>query len=512
VLAAKRAGNTGFDVVVATSDQATDDELVSHLRGQSIRVFRGDLQNVRRRILGATMDLDDDDLIVRLTADNPGPDGELIQLVIEEFLRSGVDHIETSGLDRRLPYGMSVEVFRAGGLRRSCAWRDSETDREHVTSALRELGISIPSKIQHANQDLSAFRCTIDTFEDWAVMDAVFGTLSHPVTAHWTEVLDRLQIIRTPRQSTPRPRFVFGTAQLSQPYGSVTKVSPPTRSEAIAMVQYAVANGALIDTARGYGDSEAIIGEALRNWGSERLRVVTKCGTNVTVNDVPSLRDQLIASVGTSLSELDLASPPVVLLHDPSLLHKFDGAAIDVLTEMESRGEVQAVGISVDGPKSLITALQDSRIKVVQFAYNLLDERWHVSEVLAAFKSRPDVDFYCRSVFLQGILVRPPTFWPDIEGVSAPSTLASLERIKMQLGRNSLVELCLSWVCGPNPLRDYLSGVVLGAESLKQLIELFDEFNQPLLSPEEAVLVSKALPTVPEQLLNPALWSLGRQY
>jgi spore coat polysaccharide biosynthesis protein SpsF len=492
--------------VVATSREATDDELASILRRSSFAVFRGDLLNVRSRVLGAIADLNDDDVVVRLTADNPGPDGGLIQMVIDEFRLSNADHIETSGSGRLLPYGMSVEVFTAGGLRRSCGWRDSEEDREHVTPALRTLGKSVSSRIQYADKDLSAIRCTIDDFDDWTVMNTVFGTFENPFTARWTDVIDRLLLVQSKSRRSPQPRFIFGTAQLAQPYGSVSKVSPPIRSEAISMVRFAVANGAWIDTARAYGESERIIGEALRGWQPERTRIMTKCALPLGAKSETEMREGLRNSIRASLDALHISSLPVVLLHDPRLLTRYDGACVQLLQELQSCGDIQSFGVSVDGPGSLVSALQDPRIKVVQFAYNLLDERWHDPEALSAFASRPDVEFHCRSVFLQGIFLRPATAWPRIKGVVPAIVLASLDAAKRALSRDSMIDLCLSWVTGSNPLHQHLAGVVLGAESRVQLEELRRDFDRPSLSLEEVTVLREMVPNLPDELFNPALW------
>ena len=51
VLAAKRAGNTGLKVVVATSLEQNDDELVKILKKYSIPYYRGKLNNTLDRLV-----------------------------------------------------------------------------------------------------------------------------------------------------------------------------------------------------------------------------------------------------------------------------------------------------------------------------------------------------------------------------------------------------------------------------------------------------------------------------
>src|SRR5690349_24219800 len=75
VLAARRAGNQGHQVVVATSDESSDDDLADLCESDGLAVVRGPLDDVLGRFVIASEDLDDADVIVRLTADNVVPDG-----------------------------------------------------------------------------------------------------------------------------------------------------------------------------------------------------------------------------------------------------------------------------------------------------------------------------------------------------------------------------------------------------------------------------------------------------
>ena len=91
ILAALRAQNRGGDVLVATSSDPSDDRLASEFERHGIRVFRGPLDDVLSRYELATADLPDDCIVVRLTADNVVPDGELVEELALGFARSGLD-------------------------------------------------------------------------------------------------------------------------------------------------------------------------------------------------------------------------------------------------------------------------------------------------------------------------------------------------------------------------------------------------------------------------------------
>ena len=73
ILAALRAGNQGHEVLVATSDATSDDAIADACETRGVRVVRGPLDDVLGRFLIASEDLDDADIVVRLTADNVVP-------------------------------------------------------------------------------------------------------------------------------------------------------------------------------------------------------------------------------------------------------------------------------------------------------------------------------------------------------------------------------------------------------------------------------------------------------
>src|SRR5690606_8502139 len=69
VLAAKRAGQDGTEVVVATSDDPSDDALAATAKRHGLKIVRGPLDDVLARFILATGDLAGDDICIRFTAD-----------------------------------------------------------------------------------------------------------------------------------------------------------------------------------------------------------------------------------------------------------------------------------------------------------------------------------------------------------------------------------------------------------------------------------------------------------
>lgn len=189
VLAALRAKNTGHNVILATSNQTSDDALAECAKHEGIEVLRGDLDDVRSRFTTVSDSLIGDDVLVRLTGDNVFPDGDFINLAVEALLSSG-HSIVRSMEDPRLPYGLAVEAFSVAAFRASLM-DSSAGASEHVTPPLIQRQSTFLSFVP-IDKDLSALRCTLDTEADYQLLRAVFSGVCDPVSVGWRELVRRL--------------------------------------------------------------------------------------------------------------------------------------------------------------------------------------------------------------------------------------------------------------------------------------------------------------------------------
>ena len=69
----------------------------------------------------------------------------------------------------------------------------------------------------------------------------------------------------------------LGTVQLGMNYGIANNAGKPSEETAFAILRTALEKGVTsLDTARGYGDSEEVIGRFLRTWEGEAPVITTK--------------------------------------------------------------------------------------------------------------------------------------------------------------------------------------------------------------------------------------------
>ncbi len=174
VTAAQKA--PGIDqVLVATSTEPGDDPVADRAARLGAAVVRGSEADVLSRFVLAA-DEHPCDAVVRLTADCPMLDPELVGLVVAAWRQAPEHDYVATTLVRTLPRGLDVELARVEALRAldaTATWYD----RVHVTSGLysdplrfRCLGLVVSP----AADDL---RVTLDTAEDADLLDGLVSEL-----------------------------------------------------------------------------------------------------------------------------------------------------------------------------------------------------------------------------------------------------------------------------------------------------------------------------------------------
>jgi len=178
-------------LVVATSVRPEDDAVAEAAAAAGAECARGPLDDVLARFHGAVAGRAEH--VVRLTADCPLADWNVIDAAIARHLAAGADYTSNS-VRRSFPVGLDVEVMTLAALEAAHREAEEPADREHVTRFLyrRPERFRIEQLVLAA--DLSPLRWTVDTPEDFALAAAVYGAL-HPAGPDFdrADVLDLLR-------------------------------------------------------------------------------------------------------------------------------------------------------------------------------------------------------------------------------------------------------------------------------------------------------------------------------
>lgn len=155
------------EVVIATTTNEEDEEIVEFCHFEQIPLFRGQSEDVLERFYLAAKAFQAD-VIVRITADCPLIDPKLIDQVIKEYLDTypKYDYISNSRF-RSFPIGMDAEVFSFKSLEEAYLESTLPEEKEHVTPFIYRRPSRYSTKIISHEPNLSFLRLTVDTQEDF---------------------------------------------------------------------------------------------------------------------------------------------------------------------------------------------------------------------------------------------------------------------------------------------------------------------------------------------------------
>lgn len=174
-------------VLIATTDLASDNAIVAECQKFSVAVSRGDQEDVLDRYWQAAQ-LVKAEIVVRITADCPLIDPEITDKTIAAFLDARADYA-SNALQRTYPRGLDTEVMSVDALTR--AWKEARKphEREHVTPYIYEHRDKFRTLCVTGNADYSSHRWTLDTPEDLEFLRAIYARLNNRTTFSWREVL-----------------------------------------------------------------------------------------------------------------------------------------------------------------------------------------------------------------------------------------------------------------------------------------------------------------------------------
>ena len=158
------------EIVVSTSKNSSNDALAKHVKCSGFEVFRGSENDVLDRFYKTAKKYDAKN-IIRITADCPLIDNQILDQVIKLFFKNKVDYCSNT-LPPTWPDGLDVEIFKFSILEE--AWKNatSQYDREHVTSYMRN-NLDISKENYFNTTDASDERWTVDEEDDLKVISKI---------------------------------------------------------------------------------------------------------------------------------------------------------------------------------------------------------------------------------------------------------------------------------------------------------------------------------------------------
>jgi aryl-alcohol dehydrogenase-like predicted oxidoreductase len=301
--------------------------------------------------------------------------------------------------------------------------------------------------------------------------------------------------------------IALGTVELGMDYGinAPGHYGRPHEDAAIRLVHRAVDAGInLIDTARAYGESEAVLGKALEHRRGQVI-LATKVSTRLPDGSMPTgevLRLHMLGQLETSLKLLQTDYVDLWQLHsvdDKELAQRETIAA--VFDEVKRSGKVGWVGGSFYGAEWPAIALGYNLFDTIQVTYSVFDQR--LADHVFALASAHDAGILVRSVLLKGALTERADHLPDhLEPLRARS------RRYRQLVQEAGLGLSPAQVALVFALaQPQIGAALVGVRSEEELQEHLQAVDATL--PADLMAQLTALRTDDELLLNPGLWGVA---
>lgn len=210
-------------------------------------------------------------------------------------------------------------------------------------------------------------------------------------------------------------RLALGTVQFGMRYGISNTSGQVPQDEVTKILDYCKSNGIdTLDTAQGYGESEAVIGQ----FDLSPFKIVTKLMGNARLED--------------SLEKLNVQSVYGLMFHREN---ECNDETWKLFESYKAQGLAKKIGVSVYTPEVLESLVEKYPVEIVQFPMNILDQSF--VPLLPKLKEK-GIEVHTRSAFLQGLLLMdriPEYFAPvrdKIEAIPKPRLRYALDFCRKQ--------------------------------------------------------------------------------
>lgn len=284
-------------------------------------------------------------------------------------------------------------------------------------------------------------------------------------------------------------KLAIGTAQFGMQYGLEKKKIKISEIQKIKL--FLVKSKILkIDTASNYGNSEKILGDS----NFKNFKIISKIKIpKIKTSDIP---DWISKEINISLKNIKSKKLYGLLIHDSRDLNGKKGILlINELKKLKKRGIVKKIGISIYNPNELNKVMRIFKPEIIQFPYNVLDQRIETTGWLKKLKSLK-IETYARSCFLQGLLLNFKKKNKIKNNFKLYKSILNKWFVWCSDNNISPVKGCLDFVRSQNKI-DYL---IIGFNDLSELREIKKNFDN------KKVFIPNIFSTNNINLIDPRKW------
>lgn len=282
-------------------------------------------------------------------------------------------------------------------------------------------------------------------------------------------------------------KIVLGTVQFGVNYGINNSLGQVSINEVTAILRIAEDNGIeTLDTSSAYGNSEIVLGKALKE---------SKTHFNI-VSKYPKCKESVRSVFEKSIENLCVDSLYGYLVHHFEFYQEYP-YIFDDMTSFKNEGKIQKVGFSLYNVEQLQYLFdKDVNFDILQFPYNIFDKQF---EPYMPKLVEMGVEIHTRSAFLQGLFFKDTKTLPE---KLKPLKLA-LDNLHNYCAYRGLTieQLALGYVIANSNVK----GALIGVDNHKQL-----ESNLKVASfklSQEDIDYIRNIDIKEKVLLNPVNWN-----
>jgi len=160
------------DIVLITTFKKDDKILLKIAKENKIQSFAGDIKNVLNRHYQCALKYNAD-VIIRITGDCPLIDFKILEKMLNFYTRHDYDYV-TNIYPPTFPDGLDVEIFSFKTLEKMANDAKLPSEKEHVTSYIRNHPNEFNIFNYENTNDLSKLRWTVDEKQDIVFVRAIY--------------------------------------------------------------------------------------------------------------------------------------------------------------------------------------------------------------------------------------------------------------------------------------------------------------------------------------------------
>ncbi len=290
----------------------------------------------------------------------------------------------------------------------------------------------------------------------------------------------------------------LGTVQFGMEYG-IAKDKQPSIERVFQIIDYAIEHGIhTIDTAKGYGTAEEIVGKYLKQtkYQRENLFLISKVGN--CLENIPCSRYYAILKeeIEKSLEVLHTAYLDSYLFHCAA--YSFDIAKLEALAKIKELGYIKHCGVSVYYPEEAIAAIKSGFVDFIQLPCNMFDHRFYLNGVFNLAQEN-NIILHSRSVFLQGLFSMVDKQLPSFLEKAYPY----LKQVQFLAEENSMtvLEMAMAYVKHFSAI----ANIIIGVNTLEQLKENIAMFGKNINENVFNIIQTK-FSSLDEAIYLPIFW------